>query len=342
MGDNSPSSLTADSSDGRLPVTPRDGGEILIEQGRGVREKQQTFHATEQFGTGDDGLPSASDSEIGLEAKKLARRASTGYDDFVGGYGVSYDDFVGGDGVSYDYFVGGDRESVSYDDFVGGGRESVSYDDFVRGGSGVRESVSYDGFINGSIKLDDDDDDDDFINGNIKLGGDDDDGPTTRANPPMSMMDHMGMGMGMPQRDTPMMMGNPWMTQADPMLQQFMFPPPQGTDPQLLAAQQHAMMAARQAYQLAVAQQAMQAAGDEWERGSTLGWPSSVSTVMFPARPRSMYCPQQTLQTRQPRLRVKSEVDLRDRPSETLMQQDQKGRSRTLPPPSIRKRNVKA
>lgn len=129
------------------------------------------------------------------------------------------------------------------------------------------------------------------MNGNIKL--DDDDDPTMGMNPRMSMMNPMmgpmgmGMGMGMPQQNAPVIMGNPWMAQSNPMLQQFT--PPQNTGTQLLAAHHHAMMAAKQAYQLAVAQQAMQAAGEEWERGSTLGWPSSASSVMFPAGPRSMY-----------------------------------------------------
>ena len=50
---------------------------------------------------------------------------------------------------------------------------------------------------------------------------------------------------------------------------QFMVPPP--ADPNFLAAHQHAMMIAKQAYQMAVAQQAMAAAADEWERGSTVG-----------------------------------------------------------------------
>ena len=133
------------------------------------------------------------------------------------------------------------------------------------------------------------------MNGNIKL--DDDDDPTMGMNPRVGVMNptmgmgHMGLGMGMgiPQQNMPMMMGNPWMAQSNPMLQQFMPPPVQSTDPQLLAAHQHAMMAAKQAYQFAVAQQAMQAAGDEWERGSTLGWPSSANTVMFPGGPRSLY-----------------------------------------------------
>lgn len=125
------------------------------------------------------------------------------------------------------------------------------------------------------------------MNGNIRL---DDDDPIMGMDPRMSVMNSMmGMGMGMPQQSMPMMMGNPWMVQPNPMIQQFSPPPPQTTDPQLFAAHQHAMMAAKQAYQLAVAQQAMQAAGDEWERGSTLGWPSSGSAVMFPTGPRSVY-----------------------------------------------------
>jgi hypothetical protein len=49
----------------------------------------------------------------------------------------------------------------------------------------------------------------------------------------------------------------------------YMMPPP--ADPNFLAAHQHAMIYAKQAYQMAVAQQAMAAAGDEWERGSSIG-----------------------------------------------------------------------
>ncbi|KAH8110588.1 hypothetical protein DFH11DRAFT_1690673 [Phellopilus nigrolimitatus] len=53
--------------------------------------------------------------------------------------------------------------------------------------------------------------------------------------------------------------------------QQFMVPtPPAGADPAFLVAHQQAMLIAKQAYQYAVAQQAMAAAGDEWERGSSV------------------------------------------------------------------------
>ena len=66
---------------------------------------------------------------------------------------------------------------------------------------------------------------------------------------------NMNMGMG----------GTPQMLSPA----QFMVPPP--ADPNFLAAHQHAMLIAKQAYQMAVAQQAMAAAADEWERGSTVG-----------------------------------------------------------------------
>ncbi|KAM6498835.1 hypothetical protein JOM56_006783 [Amanita muscaria] len=82
----------------------------------------------------------------------------------------------------------------------------------------------------------------------------------------------MAMGGGM----HPMQMGSvpswngPWSSPMgqQPMMNgpQYMFPP--AADPSLLAAHQQAMMIAKQAYQLAVAQQAAVAAGDEWERGS--------------------------------------------------------------------------
>lgn len=53
---------------------------------------------------------------------------------------------------------------------------------------------------------------------------------------------------------------------------QMMVPP---TDP-FFAAHQQAMMYAKQAYQMAVAQQAMAAAGEEWERGSSMSFGGSV------------------------------------------------------------------
>lgn len=122
---------------------------------------------------------------------------------------------------------------------------------------------------------------------------------------------------GMPQQmmgGMPGMMGGmatpqtPGMNMMPP--QPFMFtPPPPNADAAFIAAHQQAMLIAKQAYQYAVAQQAMQAAGDEWERGSTasaftpssgmglgMGMPGygmnpmwGNSSPMFPPAPRSMY-----------------------------------------------------
>ncbi|KAG8896860.1 hypothetical protein FRC01_011588, partial [Tulasnella sp. 417] len=50
-----------------------------------------------------------------------------------------------------------------------------------------------------------------------------------------------------------------------------------GSDPNYMNAHQQALLWAKQAYQLAVAQQAMDAAGDEWERASNVNGPASGS-----------------------------------------------------------------
>ncbi|THU76936.1 hypothetical protein K435DRAFT_703658 [Dendrothele bispora CBS 962.96] len=69
----------------------------------------------------------------------------------------------------------------------------------------------------------------------------------------------------------------PQMPPANPQMSQFMVPPP--NDPAFFAAHQQAMMIAKQAYQMAVAQQAMAAAAEEWERGSTIGGFSSSQSM---------------------------------------------------------------
>jgi hypothetical protein len=54
-------------------------------------------------------------------------------------------------------------------------------------------------------------------------------------------------------------------------------------DPRVFAVHQQAMMIAKQTYQLAVAQQAMRDAADEWERGSAIsGWTGGRSSVSTP------------------------------------------------------------
>lgn len=158
---------------------------------------------------------------------------------------------------------------------------------------------------------------------------DEDDQPINTARMNMNMNMNMGMGMNPMMGLAPMgFAGSPgqggWAQQ--PMLSPAQFMLPQPADHTFFAAHQQAMMIAKQAYQMAVAQQAMAAAGEEWERGSSVGGfsggasrasvygggPSppimnspqpmpygmmgmqntggwSTGSVMFPASPRSMY-----------------------------------------------------
>ena len=85
-------------------------------------------------------------------------------------------------------------------------------------------------------------------------------------NPMMSA----GMGtMGAINVTPPTPMG--WGPQTPQGMMNPMFPMAgmQNTDPTLLAAHQQAMLAAKQAFQMTFAQQALAAANEEWERGST-------------------------------------------------------------------------
>ena len=88
----------------------------------------------------------------------------------------------------------------------------------------------------------------------------------------------MGMGLQMPMQ---MGFGSPnsvaWGGNIAPS-SSYLMPPP--ADPNFLAAHQHAMMYAKQAYQMAVAQQAMAAAGDEWERSSSIGGYGGSNNMM--------------------------------------------------------------
>jgi len=103
--------------------------------------------------------------------------------------------------------------------------------------------------------------------------------PINQLNQRMSAMNPMmlspmgQMPMGFPGQPAPGW-GMPGMMNMTPNMlspAQFMVPPPPNADPAFLAAHQQAMMVAKQAYQMAVAQQAMAAAGDEWERSSNMG-----------------------------------------------------------------------
>ncbi|KAH9885432.1 hypothetical protein C8Q73DRAFT_795850 [Cubamyces lactineus] len=118
-----------------------------------------------------------------------------------------------------------------------------------------------------------------IVNGRGPIQTDDDDEGAGMENmgPRMSMFNSMmptGMGtMGPVNVTPPTPMG---FTPQTPQSMfnpagNFMFPPmmPPNADPAFLAAHQQAMLAAKQAFQIAVAQQALAAANEEWERGST-------------------------------------------------------------------------
>jgi len=110
-------------------------------------------------------------------------------------------------------------------------------------------------------------------------------------NPMMAMGNPMAMQMGFggspnvgPDAWGAQNMGMGGGTQQMLSPAQFMVPPP--ADPNFLAAHQRAMMIAKQAYQMAVAQQAMAAAADEWERGSAV---SGFGPAAAAGRGGSMY-----------------------------------------------------
>ncbi|KAI0652653.1 hypothetical protein C8Q79DRAFT_113332 [Trametes meyenii] len=118
-----------------------------------------------------------------------------------------------------------------------------------------------------------------IVNGRGPIATDDDDEGAGMENvgPRMSMFNPMmtgGMGPMGPINVTP-----PTPMGFTPQTPQSMFNPggnfmfpmgvPPNTDPAFLAAHQQAMLAAKQAFQMAVAQQALAAANEEWERGST-------------------------------------------------------------------------
>ncbi|KAK2464895.1 hypothetical protein APHAL10511_002971 [Amanita phalloides] len=161
------------------------------------------------------------------------------------------------------------------------GKESVDEEKRKeRRRSEARAAIELGNVINGRRPIVDDEDEDMPINQSMP-------GRMPSMNP------MMGMGNGM----HPMPMGSmpswngPWgNTMGQQMLNpsQYMLPPV--PDPGLLAAHQQAMMIAKQAYQMAVAQQAAVAAGDEWERGSVVsgyGGGSMFGGGRMPAGPMS-------------------------------------------------------
>ncbi|KAG6811384.1 hypothetical protein H0H92_007671 [Tricholoma furcatifolium] len=242
-------SSTGDSSSGRVPVTPRDGSDV---------------------GAASASASASSSSGLGVGSRHIKRRSVSFEDDLKdlqpvgkGGRGAERGraSTAGGAGAG----VGGTAAQVTSEHGEAKRKE--------RRRSEAKAAIELGNVINGRGPLVSDDEDDLPINQtmanaqarmstlNPMMGG-------FGAGMPgwnMNMNMNMGMGMGM--------LPNPGMLPAA----QFMPQPPQpGADAAFLAAHQQAMMYAKQAYQMAVAQQAMAAAGDEWERGSAYGGTASV------------------------------------------------------------------
>jgi hypothetical protein len=109
-----------------------------------------------------------------------------------------------------------------------------------------------------------------FMQMNMPMGSPPNPFPSMMPSPISSMGMGMG-GMGMPNFGLPPVPPMPGMGMM-------------GADPAMMAAHHQAMMVAKQAYQMAVAQQAIAAAGDEWERSSNMGGYSGM-----PSRPPSLF-----------------------------------------------------
>jgi serine/arginine repetitive matrix protein 2 len=75
--------------------------------------------------------------------------------------------------------------------------------------------------------------------------------------------------------------------------QSFIMPQGMVPDPNFLVAHRQAMMYAKQAYQMAVAQQAMAVAGDEWERSSSVSGMSGMNMFGAAQNPYAMGLPVQ-------------------------------------------------
>ncbi|KAF9469533.1 hypothetical protein BDZ94DRAFT_1242627 [Collybia nuda] len=235
---DSPASSTGDSSSGRAPFTPKDGSEVgsTAESGIGRSKERGNTSKKDGWSGGVSGLPLNGTNGT---SKHIKRRS------------VSFeDDLRDSDPVPKE------RETR----LEGEERRRE------RRRSEAKAAIELGNVINGRGPLVEDDDDDLPIN--QTLGG----GRMPVVNPMMAMGGSMPMQMGFGGSPAmnPGFMGG-WPQQPNPQLlspAQFMPPAP---DPNFMAAHQQAMMYAKHAYQMAVAQQAMAAAGDEWERGSTVG-----------------------------------------------------------------------
>ncbi|KAJ7511615.1 hypothetical protein B0H11DRAFT_1952256 [Mycena galericulata] len=247
MERNSPASSTGDSSSGPAPLTPRDGSDFGSGASRGSAPQEEAWSG------GVSGLV-----PVGATGRRIAaQRRSVSFD---------FDEDLAGDGKGKAKAKAKPRETPVQEEERRRERRR----------SEARAAIELGNVINGRGPIADDDDEDD-----------EDDVPVNQARLNPMITGTMGMGMNLPMNNMQMGMNMPmnfaspggmspawsgWQGQSPPGMlspQQFMVPPP--ADPSFYAAHQQAMMYAKQAYQMAVAQQAMAVAADEWERGSSIG-----------------------------------------------------------------------
>ncbi|KAG6906381.1 hypothetical protein DXG01_014196 [Tephrocybe rancida] len=232
-------SSTGDSSSGRAPVTPRDGSDL----GLGVGGTRAVEDGASQWSGGVSGL--------GLGGRHIKRRSVSFEDDLGGGGSVGGGRGVGKGKVGKVGKVEGE-EGNRKDGRDGEERRKE------RRRSEAKAAIELGIVINGRGPVVDDDDDDDDLPINQTLAN------ASQGRMPMPGLNPMMGAWNMPNMPNPMMSPN-------------MMSPAMGADPGYIAAHQQAMLFAKQAYQMAVAQQAMAAAGDEWERGSAYGGPGAGS-----------------------------------------------------------------
>ncbi|KZT64060.1 hypothetical protein DAEQUDRAFT_770024 [Daedalea quercina L-15889] len=227
----SPASSTGESSSGRTPITPQDGSEVSF----AVRDRARAKERLEGAGPGTSVVA----------ARGHRKRSSLTFAEVEGLR-------------CRPALAERDREEKAKEESV----EDVSVAENrrkQRRRSEAMAALELGRIVNGRPPTDDDDDED---------------RPLDNMPPRMSMMNNMmGVSPSGPMNMNMNMMSSPtpWSNPQPGMIssQQFMMPPvPPNADATFLAAHQQAMMFAKQAYQMAVAQQAMAAAEEEWERGS--------------------------------------------------------------------------
>ncbi|KAH9030302.1 hypothetical protein EDB84DRAFT_1562601 [Lactarius hengduanensis] len=273
LRDSSPASSAGESSSSRMPATPRDGSEL---------------------GVGRSGRP-------GRPGPDHRKRASVTFLDQVAGNERDARRSNIAPRQSHGPVVAADSsdEEVSLRNRE---RQAEEKRKERRRGE-AKAAIELGKVINGTGPIDDDDDDN---NGE----DDEDDDRPMNVPPRMSMAMGMGMSRNVPFPSAPMGFQGQWPASASapqPFANQFSSQSMQNllgasagagmnmaagmnmnpnmnmggggmgmVDPRMLMAHQQAMMIAKQTYQLAVAQQAMRDAADEWERGSAVsGWGGS-------------------------------------------------------------------